>query len=152
MKASILTLRELKFLRLRIDIDFDVETKASEFDFDGAQLGWDINHGRNNDTSNAWWVAIGFANSNEGAETKCPYLLDIQAIGYIEINESVPEEKRERIIYENGAALVYGAIREMTLTVTGRFLPGALMLPTPTFIDSFAERDKPQEETAPSGK
>ena len=147
MNPSRLSLRDLKFLRLRIDIDFNVKTKAADFDFDGALLGWSISHGMRNDDDKAWWVAIGFSNDNETTENKCPYLLDVQAIGIIDISESVPTEKREVLVYENGAALVYGAIREMVLMVTGRCMPGSLMLPTTTFMGAFEERHKISDET-----
>lgn len=141
MKPSILTLLELDFVRVRVDIDFAVETIANNFDFDGALIGWNLLHSHHNGDENTWRIVGSFANSNENAETKCPYLLDIQAIGLVKIDESITENK-EKIVYENGAALVYGAIREMVQTVTARCIKGKLMLPTPTFIGSFEEHQK----------
>jgi len=146
MNPSVLTLHELNFMRVHIDIDFEVKKNAKDFDFDGALLGWNISHGRSEIKGDNWWVVVGFANSNEKAENKCPYLLDIQAMGFFDIRDGIPDEKRESIIYENGAALVYGAIREMVLTVTGRFLPGPLMLPTPTFMGEFSKQKEKKKE------
>ncbi len=141
MKPSILTVLELDFIRIHVDIDFDVEGDADNFDFEGALIGWDIIHSPNNGDENTWRIVVSFANSNDNSETKCPYLLDIQAIGLIRINDTVPENK-ERIVYENGAAIVYGAIREMVQTLTARCIKGKLVLPTPTFIGAFEEFQK----------
>lgn len=141
MKPSILTVLELDFMRVRVDIDFDVKSSAENFDFDGALIGWDIIHSLNNGDENTWRIVVSFANSNENSKTKCPYLIDVQAIGLIKIDDSVTEDK-ERIVYENGGAIIYGAIREIVQTLTARCVKGKLMLPTPTFIGAFEEHQK----------
>lgn len=138
MNPSPLTFKDLKFLRVRVEADLGVKTPVANFDFDGCLLGWSINHGAEK-PENVWWVAVGFASSNQDAEKACPYEIDVQAVGTFEVSTSVPVHKREKLVYENGAALVYGAIRDMVSNISSRSLPGSLMLPTPTFIGAFEE-------------
>ena len=138
MKPSPLTFLELKFFRVKVETDFASKIKADDFDFYGATLGWNIKHGKE-ESDGKWWVAVGFVVSNENAEVICPYTIDVQALGIFSVTDKWPTEKHERLIYENGAALVYGAIREMVATITSRSLPGSLMLPTPTFIGAYEE-------------
>lgn len=138
MKPSLLTFLDLKFFRVNVETDFSSKTKADDFDFYGAMLGWNIKHGRE-ESDGRWWVAVGFVVSNDNAEIICPYTIDVQALGIFAVAKKYPQEKHERIVYENGAALVYGAIREMVSTITARSLPGGLMLPTPTFLGAYDE-------------
>ena len=138
MKASPLTMLGLDFLRVHIEADHTAEQTAPSFDFDGAMLAWTIQHGQ--DKEGTWWVAVGFATDPQApAQKRCPYDLDMRAMGIFSVAERFPPERQEELVYENGAALVYGAIREMVATVTSRSLSGKLMLPTPTFVGAFAE-------------
>lgn len=138
MKPSPLTMRSLDFLRVHVEADHTAQQTAQAFDFDGALLAWSIKHGQ--DKEGTWWVAVGFATDTQAAaEQRCPYDLDMRAMGIFSIADSVAADRKEEIVYENGAALVYGAIREMVATVTSRSIAGKLMLPTPTFVGAFAE-------------
>jgi len=137
MKPSPLTMHSLDFLRVHVQADHTATQTAQAFDFDGAMLAWSIKHGQDKDGT--WWVAVGFATDPQAdAAQRCPYDLDMRAMGIFSIADTVPADRKEEIVYENGAALVYGAIREMVATVTSRSLAGKLMLPTPTFVGAFA--------------
>lgn len=138
MKPSSLTFLDLKFFRIKVETDFSAKTKADDFDFNGAMVGWNIRHGKE-ESDHKWWVAVGFVVANENAEVICPYNIDVQALGIFTVSEKYPAENEERLVYENGAALVYGAIREMVSMITSRSLAGTLMLPTPTFVGTYSE-------------
>lgn len=141
MKASPLTARSLDFLRVHVQADYQAEQAPDQFDFDGALLSWSIKHGQSDDGS--WWVAVGFATDPEAqAGQRCPYDLDLRVMGVFTIAETVAPERREAIVYESGAALVYGAIREMVANITARCITGKLMLPTPTFMGAFEDRKR----------
>jgi preprotein translocase subunit SecB len=144
MKQSVITLRDLTFLAIKCEIDPDYKGPASEFDFQGAFLHWGLRHGKSGDDGRTWWVGLDFATRQEG-DKRCPYALDIKAVGMFSVNESVPEERREELAFENGAALVYGAIREMVSTITARSAFGTLLLPTASFVGEF---QKHQEKLA----
>lgn len=140
MKASVLNLHEIRFLKVGIEVNKEPIASEEEYDFTGADLGWNISHGKTARGENVWWVAVSFSNLDDKSENVCPYRIDMRAAGIIEISDSVDQAKREELVFENGAALVYGAIREMVTTVTSRCIHGALVLPTPTFIGEFTAK------------
>lgn len=145
MKPSDLRLLNLTFLCIKIEVDPAYEGNASEFDFDGALIHWGLRHGRQSDDGLNWWVGVEFATRSE-EKKRCPYNIEIKAIGLFNVNEAFPQEKLERFVFENGAALVYGAIREMVTMTTARSAFGAIMLPTASFFGSFEEHQKNTQE------
>lgn len=142
MKASTLSLRDLTFLNVHIDVDMEFQKSEPHFDFAGVKFSCNVRHGR---TSNKelpiWWVGVDFSISSD-EEKRCPYILDIKAAGLFTVDESIPKEREEAFVYESGAAMVYGAIREMVATITGRSVHGVLTLPTASFFGTFAEREQ----------
>jgi preprotein translocase subunit SecB len=147
-KPSVLLFKEVRFLRVSIEADFDFEPNSTDFDFEGAKVGFSIDHGRHEDGN--WTVAVGFRTTNEKAKVLCPYIIDVQAMGVFSIDARLDAEKQEKVIYENGAALVYGAIRELVSNISSRSAFGPVMLPTPTFSGAFEEylAEKLEEENA----
>jgi preprotein translocase subunit SecB len=136
MKPSPITFVSFKFLRVHVDVDFEAQAVVGDdFDFSGAMLAWSLNHGRHDEGS--WWVAVGFATQNADDNPRCPYNIDMQAVGTFRVSDNVDEVKREELVFENGAALVYGAIRDMVSTITARSISGPMMLPTPSFMGEF---------------
>lgn len=149
VKASPLRFVDLKFLRVHVEANFESAADSADgFDFNGAMLSWSLDYGLV-ENSDQWWVAVGFATGEAENRLKCPYAIDVQAVGFFEASESVPPDKVEELIFENGAALVYGSIRDMVSTITGRGLLGPLMLPTPTFIGAL-ERHKAHKAAEPN--
>lgn len=71
-----------------------------------------------------------------------PYKGSADVIGFFEVAESWPEENRETLVTVNGASLLYGAIREMILTLSSRCSHGEFLLPTLRF-------SPPEQEAAP---
>lgn len=141
MKPSALTLRDLTFLGIRVEIDPDYNENSKEYDFDGAPMHWGLRHGPQKDDGLSWWVGMDFA--TKGSEEKpCPYLIEVKAVGLFTISEKVPEDKREKFVFESGSSLVYGAIREMVSMTTSRSAHGALMLPTASFVGEFESHQK----------
>lgn len=140
MKPSFLNLQEIKFIEVHVEIDKNVRSDANDFDFEGSLIGWDIKHAKLKSSSNDWLISLRVANSNDGEDiNKCPYLFRIHAISKISIEEHIEEDKKEKLIFESGCALTYGAIRELVTNITSRSIHGTLMLPTPSFKDSFEE-------------
>jgi preprotein translocase subunit SecB len=138
MQPSPLNFRELKFVKVLVEADLDFNVEAGKFDFEGASIGWTVSHGKKEDNSH-WWVACRFFIDNSETTVRCPYLLDLQAVGIFTVSEDLKVEKHEKLVYENGSALVYGAMREMVSMITSRSVLGPLMLPTPSFVGTHAK-------------
>ena len=61
-----------------------------------------------------------------------PYSFLIELVGLFD-GSDLPEEKREALVVANGASLLYGAARELLLTLSMRNMMGGLMLPSVSF-------------------
>jgi len=137
MKASVLTLRQIRFLRLRLDPDENFRGTAEDFDFAGVPVKCQIKLAPVQSVEvEGWWVIVSFG-CKPKSDKPVPYKLDVGAAGLFTVSPAIPPENQERLVYENGAALVFGAIREMVATVTGRFHRGSLVLPTLTFMNTY---------------
>lgn len=149
MKPSPLTLHGIEFVRVHVEADLESETRrADRFEFDGTTLSWGLDHGQNEEDG-TWWVAVGFGTQPMDGEPRCPYVLDVQAVGIVSVSAEYPAEKHETLACEYGAALVYGAIREMVTNITSRSLAGSLTLPTPSFVGALELRNqKPSEDSS----
>lgn len=145
-KASPLTFKSLKFLRVFVEVDFESKVKVKDFDFDGVRLGFSVKHTKLQDGT--WAVMLGFVSTNEKSDVLCPYEIDIQAVGTFSVALNFPEDKVEKLVYENGTALIYGAIRDMVVNITSRSSPGPIILPTPTFAGEYEEYLRQKNETA----
>ncbi|SEL63183.1 hypothetical protein [Ectothiorhodospira marina] len=150
VKPSPLTLHGIQFVRVLIEADLESDiVRASQFNFDGSMLNWALDYGYD-DQDKTWWVAVGFGTAPDDERPRCPYILDVQAVGVFSVSEKYPADKHEGLAFEYGAALVYGAIREMVTNITSRSLAGTLMLPTPSFVGAFEMQRNGQSDEQPS--
>jgi preprotein translocase subunit SecB len=65
-------------------------------------------------------------------EKPFPYRFTIEMVGVFDGRE-LPEERRDALTAANGASLLYGAAREILLSLSMRNMMGALMLPSVSF-------------------
>lgn len=78
------------------------------------------------ETDCAFGVVLGVAIDNVDGKV-APYKIDVLAVGLVEIAEIVEKDKRADLATVSGANLIYGAIRELVMTLTSRAIPGPLM-------------------------
>lgn len=64
-----------------------------------------------------------------------PYHGHLKVIGYFEVAESYPEDKRDSLIGITGASILYGACREMLANLTARGPHGLVSLPSISFLE-----------------
>jgi preprotein translocase subunit SecB len=76
----------------------------------------------------------------------CPYLVDIELLGFFEVHQSVAESAVEDLVRCNGPAVLFGSAREIVLLITGRGPNPPFILPSVTFIDGSKENRKRAEE------
>lgn len=142
IKASPIKLHQIEFLRTAVEVNDRADPQmADSFDFHGATIGWAFHQGQHEDGST--WIAVGFATEAEPDEgPACPYVIDIQAVGTFSLQEEYDGDNPDKLMFECGAALVYGAIREMVSNITSRSPFGRLTLPTPSFQGLYEEQQE----------
>jgi len=118
------------------------EQTAPVFDYEGIKFEVNLSIAVNEeqqDNPTEYLVDLRFA-IPEG----CPYKIDIRTVGLFSINADLPIHERDNIVTVNGAAVLYGAIRELVTTITSRSLKGLLTLPTVNFSDH--RRPAPEQQ------
>lgn len=88
---------------------------------------------RHNKDIRKWQVVLSIKVGSE-KEHPVPYRIELEAVGFFEVAEDVPNEAAGTIIHNNGASILYSSAREFLLTMTGRGPWGPFCLPTVTFM------------------
>ena len=86
-----------------------------------------------------WMVQLDLRREKD-EEQGCPeYSFDVQVIGLFSVDPTFPEERIDRLVHANGAAVLYGAAREMIANLTSRGPFAQVNLDTVTFVDEVHE-------------
>jgi preprotein translocase subunit SecB len=139
---SPLQLKEHRFTQ------FSVEAIATGLPGAGTQVKTQYSVGRSDTDKHLWRVILKAEFGPSEEQKACPYRGHVEMIGWFAVSEKWPEDKTEELVKVNGASILYGAIREMLLTVTARSSHDAFMLPTM----SFASAVKAEPEAAPKSQ
>ncbi len=85
-------------------------------------------------------------------ENSYPYTIVIEAEGFFSVAQDVfgSKEEEKNIVVVNGASMLFGALREVILTITGRFQYGSIMLPTVSLKDFAVTEAKMNEKSKKS--
>jgi preprotein translocase subunit SecB len=62
-----------------------------------------------------------------------PYRLSLEAVAFLTVDDNLKHSDIKRLVQVNGASMLYSAVRELVLMVTGRGPWGAFQLPTVNF-------------------
>lgn len=155
MKPSLLQLKTYFLTELTVKAIHVDPAAAAPPDPGTISLSTKVHHAQNKTNPRDWRVGIRIS-CQPGGKGHCPYLVDMELLGFFEVAQTVEEEMIRPLIMANAPALLYGAAREMILLVTGRAPYGPLLLPTATFVDEVGSRnpdavaDKISETHAPA--
>ena len=92
---------------------------------------------RHEEERNRWLVQLGIKKEADEKEGTPPYTFYVEAVGLFSVLPDYPEEKVESLVRVNGAAVLYGAIRELIANLTARGPYPQVDLPTVTFLDEL---------------
>jgi preprotein translocase subunit SecB len=92
-----------------------------------------IDGAKNQKNARRYRVVLSLSPSKESA-ADCPYLFDLQLIGYFRWMGAPPNAQTDTLVLRNAAAILYSASREILASVTGRGPFPALILPMYSFI------------------
>ncbi len=88
-----------------------------------------------------WLARLELEFSHADPENPAPYTGSLQVIGKFRLHPDFPKESSEKMVAMNTGAILYGAARELLISLTARSLHGILQIPT---IDarSFCQDDE----------
>ncbi len=89
---------------------------------------------------NQWILGLRVVSKSANSEAPFLYEIDVSIQGIVEVSEGFPKEKREQLATVNGLSLLYSAIREMVLTISGRSAHGPISLPVLSFMEILAKK------------
>ena len=100
-----------------------------------------IKHEKLND---GWsvWLKVAFGGQAAG---KALHSGEIEFEGIFAVHPKYPEDKTEELVRMNGGAILYGAVRELVLTLTARSKHGPFEMPT---IDARMFLNPPAKKAA----
>ena len=153
MRPSPIQIKQVVYSKIIVEPNDAYEstpTSALNFDFLGVNLKSRIGHGlakgQEADPKDFFIeLEIGIDNK-QGKAT--PYRIEIAVLGLFTVLPSLVIEKREDLVVINGASILYGIIREMTLSLTSRFASGPLTLPGINFEDHMPSQKKPKASSS----
>ncbi|GJL81860.1 MAG: hypothetical protein DHS20C01_14940 [marine bacterium B5-7] len=143
MKPSLLQLRHYKLELLNIEPSSKFASDSEDVypDFEHADFVASIGFGKRADEENETDFAVRLELSCSPAVGKIfPYSFSIAALGFVSLarTEGLNNDPA-KLAAVNGLGLLYGAMRELMLLITGRFENGPIMLPSVNFIDAGEE-------------
>ncbi len=80
--------------------------------------------------------------SSPASEGDEPYRIHCQIVGQFVVDDAFENDDLDRLVAINGASILYSALREMVLLVTGRCAWGAVQLPTVNFKHLDLQNDE----------
>lgn len=139
MIQSPLQLEQHFFTRIELQAhpEADPETQA--------QFETHVVCARHEDDPRRWMITL-TAFTADDEESVSPYTGEIEIIGMFKVNDDYPEEKMAKMAHVNGAALLYGSVRELLANLTARGPFPQVMLPTATFIDECSSEGKKADD------
>ena len=145
MRPSPIQLKHVIYSKVFVEplaIENQEPTPAPEFDFKGVNVRAKISFGQKAGEEadpREFFVSLEIEIDNKiGKQT--PYSVSMSVLGLFNVLPGLAVEKREDLIVVNGASILYGVIREMTLSLTSRFAAGPLTLPGMNFEDDAPSR------------
>jgi preprotein translocase subunit SecB len=156
MQASPVQTKSILYRRVEVtpylnsENQLDSELNASTLDWNGVRL--EVATGTavaEEDGSGLSTFLVSLRLQVPNAQGKlCPYKLDMELLGIIQVSPKLPMQRREELATVNGLAIVYGAARELVTLITSRMEYGPLILPGVNFQDQVLQPPQASEPQA----
>jgi len=108
----------------------------------GADFGADVKCAQHEDDPQRWMITLTVSLKAEEDDSPPPYTGEFEIVGMFRVVDDYPEDKIPKLAHINGAAILYGTVREMVVNLTARGPFPPVMLPTTTFIDECSDGSK----------
>lgn len=142
MIPSPLQLEHYFFTQMHLDAHPGADPDA-EMHFDSS-----VQCGRHEDDPRRWMITLTVVIGGEEEDADPAYTGQFEIIGMFRVDDQFPEDKVANLAHANGAAVLYGSVRELVANLTARGPFPQVLLPTTTFIDECAHsKDKANKGT-----
>jgi len=94
-------------------------------------------------------IRLSFESERDGPN-RLPYQVRATVAGTFSLAEDVPEDQRDRLVYINGTAILYGIARGALATVTALGRYGPVHLPTVNFVDLLQRQPARRKAARPT--
>jgi preprotein translocase subunit SecB len=98
-----------------------------------------------------WVVGLKLA-SPKDLPTWFPYKIELEAVGFVTVPHDMPSSIQEDVVVRNGSVLLYGSMRELVASISGRAHLPTYFLPTVTFDNLAKEEKKSKRKLEPAKK
>lgn len=145
IKNSPLQLRRCSFTRVEVDCN----PTGDNADLEKIVVDVEIDCSQHEKEPRTWHVAL-IVQFKPADGAKAPFSGSVENIGTFTVAESWAEDQMRKLVYINGAGILYASVREMVATITARTFFDTLTLPSCSFNLLYKEQEEPKaSETAP---
>jgi preprotein translocase subunit SecB len=142
MQASPLSLEVYYLKELHFAVNENPREDSSITGYDEIDINIEVETVRHVDNPLKWKCELKVESKND-PQLNLPYSFIITYIGFFQVSEEFPSEHVELLARTNGPGILYSAAREMMISLTGRGVFPATLLPVVTFLSPPDEKNKP---------
>jgi preprotein translocase subunit SecB len=144
MKPSPLQLERHFFTRVLLEAHLDGKREAANHSRCEVEVGQATDNPKRFQLIMRFWLL-------SPPDKKSKYTGEFHAVGLFRVADAWPKEKEMELVQANGAALLFGAIRELISNLTARGPWPQVTLASVTFVDSKLEQVSKKTEKAAAG-
>ena len=123
------------------EVSIKANASAKSADVNKVEVSVNVRAMPSGDNPRYWYVFLDITiNPQEGVVV--PYFGQISAMGSFSVDDKWSDNQIERLVYINGAGLLYCSSREMVFTITSKGWFNALSLPSWSFYETYKEFDE----------
>jgi len=133
VKKSPLQLDAYYFAKVNVEVNPQFK-QTKDMTKSGTMPVVDIQFAQANNAGHKWQVSVTAKNAPDTIAAD-PCIYTIQAVGFVTVDPSVPDDKMMKLVAVNAPALIYPAIREMLQSIASRGPFPGRHLPSVMFTD-----------------
>lgn len=124
-----------RYFYTRVHVDANREYGVDDLQAPAQEVNIEVTVGmlKNGDDSGLYQIVLA-ANNLTAKEGRLPYTIDAEVVGVFRLDDGFEHDNREHLLKVNGSSILYGALREYLLMLTGRGPWGEFQIPTISFL------------------
>ncbi len=136
----------------RTFLNIELHPQVQDADVCGFGLSHMISVDQNDDDPTLWRATVGVRIEDKAENQPAPYVGEIRSAGHFKLDPDFSEVKAVDMVHLNAGAILYGAIRELILSLTSQSVHGELVLPTLDARCFLPKREDEEDSTEDEDK